>query len=224
MHPHNPALTALTHMHHGKIVRAADAVRLIRDGDTVATGGFVGIGFAEEVAIVLEERYVGSETGYRRWHLVVEIEPDLIRYWYRLGHRAAPHGLRRPQHAPRAAQPMRATWAGPVRPGRAHRSVQRRARASTAGSSVSSHRDDERSPKDGHERGQASQPPGRALQLPVPRNLCLPAPSSPCPRTSTSSGPELVNSGNDPEAEIALTSMRADPTPQRHSPNAEPTA
>ena len=32
----------------GKVVTAAEAVRLIRDGDTVATGGFVGIGFAEE--------------------------------------------------------------------------------------------------------------------------------------------------------------------------------
>ena len=38
----------------GKIVSAREAVRLIRDGDTVATGGFVGIGFAEEIAIALE--------------------------------------------------------------------------------------------------------------------------------------------------------------------------
>ena len=41
----------------GKVVTAADAVRLIRSGDTVATSGFVGIGFAEEVAIALEERF-----------------------------------------------------------------------------------------------------------------------------------------------------------------------
>ena len=41
----------------GKVVTAADAVRLIRNGDTVATSGFVGIGFAEEVAIALEERF-----------------------------------------------------------------------------------------------------------------------------------------------------------------------
>ncbi|KAB7628220.1 acyl CoA:acetate/3-ketoacid CoA transferase [Alkalilimnicola sp. S0819] len=41
-----------------KLVSAAEAVRLIRDGDTVATGGFVGIGFAEEVAIALEQRFL----------------------------------------------------------------------------------------------------------------------------------------------------------------------
>ena len=45
-------------MNDGKIVTAAEAVRLIRSGDTVATGGFVGIGFAEEVAIALAERFV----------------------------------------------------------------------------------------------------------------------------------------------------------------------
>ena len=42
----------------GKIVSAAEAVRLIRDGDTVATGGFVGIGFPEGIAISLEEFYL----------------------------------------------------------------------------------------------------------------------------------------------------------------------
>jgi len=40
----------------GKIVTAAEAVVLIRDGDTVATSGFVGIGYAEEIAIALERR------------------------------------------------------------------------------------------------------------------------------------------------------------------------
>ena len=48
----------------GKIVSARDAVRLIRDGDTVATGGFVGIGFAEEIAIALEELYFSTEERY----------------------------------------------------------------------------------------------------------------------------------------------------------------
>lgn len=42
----------------GKIVTLREAVRLIRDGDTVATGGFVGIGFAENVAIALEELFL----------------------------------------------------------------------------------------------------------------------------------------------------------------------
>src|SRR5690242_9738897 len=48
-----------------KVVSAAEAVRLIHDGDTVATGGFVGIGFAEEIAIALEARFVATqaETG-----------------------------------------------------------------------------------------------------------------------------------------------------------------
>ena len=47
-----------------KIVSAEEAVRVIRNGDTVATGGFVGIGFAEELAIKLEERFL--ETGEPR--------------------------------------------------------------------------------------------------------------------------------------------------------------
>jgi propionate CoA-transferase len=49
----------------GKIVTAAEAVRLIHDGDTVATGGFVGIGFAEGIAIALENRFLAAleETG-----------------------------------------------------------------------------------------------------------------------------------------------------------------
>jgi len=44
----------------GKIVSAADAVRLIDDGDTVATGGFVGIGFAENLAVALEQRFLAD--------------------------------------------------------------------------------------------------------------------------------------------------------------------
>ena len=40
-----------------KIVSAAEAVRLVRDGATVATGGFVGIGFAEAIAAELERRF-----------------------------------------------------------------------------------------------------------------------------------------------------------------------
>ncbi len=44
-----------------KVVSAAEAVRLIHDGDTVATGGFVGIGFAEEIAVALEARFLAAE-------------------------------------------------------------------------------------------------------------------------------------------------------------------
>ena len=44
-----------------KIVTAAEAVRLIHDGDTIATGGFVGIGFAENIAVALEKRFLESE-------------------------------------------------------------------------------------------------------------------------------------------------------------------
>ena len=57
----HPALPFLRNSEKGKIVTAAEAVRLIRDGDTVATGGFVGIGFAEEIAVALEELYLASD-------------------------------------------------------------------------------------------------------------------------------------------------------------------
>jgi propionate CoA-transferase len=50
--PHTPGRAG-----QGKIVSAAEAVGLIRDGDTLATSGFVGIGFAEELALALEERF-----------------------------------------------------------------------------------------------------------------------------------------------------------------------
>jgi len=63
-HSTHPLLTAFQDAGKGKIVSAADAVRLIRDGDTVATGGFVGIGFAEEIAIALEELYLSTDEQY----------------------------------------------------------------------------------------------------------------------------------------------------------------
>mgnify|MGYP001294693712 FL=1 len=44
-----------------KIVSAAEAVLLIHDGDTVATGGFVGIGFAEAIAVALEARFAVTQ-------------------------------------------------------------------------------------------------------------------------------------------------------------------
>ncbi|MES2933857.1 MAG: acyl CoA:acetate/3-ketoacid CoA transferase [Pseudomonadota bacterium] len=43
-----------------KIVSAQDAVRLIQAGDTIATGGFVGIGFAETLALALEQRFLAD--------------------------------------------------------------------------------------------------------------------------------------------------------------------
>ena len=45
----------------GKVVTAEEAVRVIRDGDTIATGGFVGIGFAEELAIALEKYFLSHQ-------------------------------------------------------------------------------------------------------------------------------------------------------------------
>ncbi|MDC8759353.1 acyl CoA:acetate/3-ketoacid CoA transferase [Janthinobacterium fluminis] len=54
----DPAVAGLHGAQRDKIVSAADAVRLIHDGDTVATGGFVGIGFAENIAVALEQRFL----------------------------------------------------------------------------------------------------------------------------------------------------------------------
>jgi propionate CoA-transferase len=58
----HPMLSDLppSRMRKGKVVTAEEAVRVIRDGDTVATGGFVGIGFPEEIAIRLEKTFLDS--------------------------------------------------------------------------------------------------------------------------------------------------------------------
>jgi len=45
-----------------KVVGARQAIDLIRDSDTIATGGFVGIGFAENLAVTLEERFLETAT------------------------------------------------------------------------------------------------------------------------------------------------------------------
>jgi len=56
----HPELAALHARSGGKVVSARAAVDLIRDGDMIATGGFVGIGFAENLAVALEERYLAT--------------------------------------------------------------------------------------------------------------------------------------------------------------------
>src|SRR3954462_11564506 len=58
-------LAALRTPESGKIVSAAEAVRLIRDGHPIATGGFVGIGFAEEIAVALEALYLSHDEQLR---------------------------------------------------------------------------------------------------------------------------------------------------------------
>ena len=60
----HPFLASLRSGHGGKVVSSTDAVRLIRDGDTVATGGFVGIGFAEGIAVALEELFLSGEAAH----------------------------------------------------------------------------------------------------------------------------------------------------------------
>ena len=47
-----------------KVVTAAEAASKIKDGATVATGGFVGNGFAEEIALAVENHFL--ETGMPR--------------------------------------------------------------------------------------------------------------------------------------------------------------
>ena len=56
----HPLLSSAPVASKGKLVSAAEAVRLIRDNDTVATGGFVGIGFAEGLAVALERFFLDS--------------------------------------------------------------------------------------------------------------------------------------------------------------------
>src|SRR5512139_723122 len=46
----------------GKIVTAEQAVDIIRDGDTIVTAGFIGAGFAEGIAVQLEERFLKTGT------------------------------------------------------------------------------------------------------------------------------------------------------------------
>jgi propionate CoA-transferase len=63
----DPSAAGLRGAQRNKIVSALDAVKLIHDGDTIATGGFVGIGFAENIALALEQRFLAGDpaTGIR---------------------------------------------------------------------------------------------------------------------------------------------------------------
>jgi propionate CoA-transferase len=56
----HPILSVLppSRMKKGKVVSVEEAVQVIRDGDTVATGGFVGIGFPEAIAVGLEKYFL----------------------------------------------------------------------------------------------------------------------------------------------------------------------
>jgi propionate CoA-transferase len=45
-----------------KVITAAAAARIVLEGDTVATGGFVGIGFPETLAAALERRFLDTGT------------------------------------------------------------------------------------------------------------------------------------------------------------------
>src|SRR5215475_6725701 len=58
MHTNATAALQMPKNAEGKIRSAPEAVRLIRSGDTIATSGFVGVGFAEAVAIALKERFL----------------------------------------------------------------------------------------------------------------------------------------------------------------------
>ena len=45
-----------------KVISAQNAVKMIKNGDTVAVGGFVGIGHPEEVSIAVEESFLNNGT------------------------------------------------------------------------------------------------------------------------------------------------------------------
>jgi propionate CoA-transferase len=56
----HPMLGSLppSRMRKGKIVSAHEAIQVIQDGDTVATGGFVSIGVPEEILLKIEEYFL----------------------------------------------------------------------------------------------------------------------------------------------------------------------
>jgi propionate CoA-transferase len=52
--------TPPTKVKKGKILSAEEAIKVISDRDAIATGGFVGTGFAEEITIKLEENFLAT--------------------------------------------------------------------------------------------------------------------------------------------------------------------
>lgn len=60
----HPILSALSPLvsPKGKVVNAHEAAEIIQNGDTIGFGGFVGIGFPEEFAVTLEERFLRTGT------------------------------------------------------------------------------------------------------------------------------------------------------------------
>jgi len=78
--PH-PLASLLRTPEHGKVVSAREAVRLVRDGDTVATSGFVGIGFAEGIAVALEDLFLSKEEA----HFVAHGKPRNLTLVYAAG-------------------------------------------------------------------------------------------------------------------------------------------
>ena len=59
-----PSFLTPTEDKKGKVVSMEEAVRIIHDGDILGTAGFVGIAFAEEVAIKIEDVFL--RTGHPR--------------------------------------------------------------------------------------------------------------------------------------------------------------
>jgi propionate CoA-transferase len=45
----------------GRSFSAEEAVRLIGDDDTIATGGFIGIGFPEDIAVAIEALHFSQD-------------------------------------------------------------------------------------------------------------------------------------------------------------------
>ena len=47
-------------MKQSKVISAEQAASLVKSNDTIVTGGFIGIGFAESLSKAIEERFLNS--------------------------------------------------------------------------------------------------------------------------------------------------------------------